>query len=97
MTRVYTSGRLAVGRTAKDVANAVLAPPLKAFVFPMAHINRLVTLGMLPPAIRSQYGFGWTPRDERAFHRWLRRLKAIRSVMPAPLALWPEARKAQRI
>jgi uncharacterized protein (DUF2236 family) len=92
MQGIYASGTLAVGREARELAHAVLAPPLAWTVAPAAYINRLFTVGLLPPHIRDQYGFAWTADDERARARWTMRLRRMRRVLPRRLALWPAAR-----
>jgi uncharacterized protein (DUF2236 family) len=51
-----------------------------------------VTVGLLPPDLRAQYGFRWTAKDERALARRLRLLRALRRVTPTRLAIWKGAR-----
>jgi uncharacterized protein (DUF2236 family) len=89
----HGSGRIVVGTDARVVANAVLAPPSSWLIWPLARLNRTVTLGLLPADIRSQFGHDWTPRQERDFSRDLRWLAAWRRRAPAAIALWPEARR----
>lgn len=93
LDRMYASGSIAVGRDARALARGVLAPPLSGLVAPARRINRLFTVGTLPPPLREQYGFAWTPRDARALDRTIRVLRAARRVAPDVLALWPEARR----
>jgi uncharacterized protein (DUF2236 family) len=92
---MYASGRIAVGRQARELASSVLAPPLAWATGPMTHVNRLFTVGLLPPFIREQYGFSWTKADERAFERWTHRLRRARTWLPERVALWPQARDPQ--
>ena len=87
------SGTIVVGPDARTLAAAVLAPPFAVTIAPLAALNRVVTIGMLPPWLRTQYGFTWSDRDERAFDRWSRRLRRFRHALPDRLALWPEARR----
>lgn len=87
----YTSGTIAVSDQAREVARAVLSPPLTHVVAPAVWVNRVLTLGLVPPHVRDQYGFAWRARDGRAFDRLVLALRAIRRVMPRRLALWPEA------
>ena len=88
----YASGRIVVGPQARELASAVLAPPLSALVWPAAALNRLVTSGLLPLNIRAQYGFPWSTRRERRMQIALAGLRRMRQVAPRRLAWWPEAR-----
>jgi uncharacterized protein (DUF2236 family) len=93
MTRMYASGQITVSRQARELAAALLAPPLAWAVAPATRVNRLFTTGLLPPFIREQYGFRWTSADERALQRWTSLLRNLRPRLPDVLALWPEARR----
>jgi uncharacterized protein (DUF2236 family) len=91
--RTYASGAIVVTHQAREIAARVLSPPFASALAPAAYLNRLVTIGTLPPDIRAQYGFGWNDRRQRALERWFGALRAARRVMPDVVALWPEARK----
>ena len=90
--RMYGSGEIAVSRQARELAGAVIEPPLSWIVAPATRINRVVTLGLLPSDVRAQYGFRWTTEDERSFERWLRLLRVLRRVTPEWIAFWRAAR-----
>ena len=90
--RVHASGVIAVSAQARSLARAVLAPPMAALVWPAAYMNRLVTIGLLPPAVREQYGFSWGAAQERRMEGAFRIVRAARRVLPDALALWPESR-----
>ena len=94
--REYRSGRIVVGDDARRIVEAVLFPPLSAVSGPFAWVNRLVTLGLLPVAVREQYGYGWSARRERQLHRTLAAIHATRRVMPKALAWWPAARHTRK-
>jgi uncharacterized protein (DUF2236 family) len=87
---MYASDAIVVGPQARQVASAVLAPPLAAFVAPVAWANRVVTVGLLPPHIREQYGFAATGNLQ--LERTLSVIRTARRLTPDRLALWPEAR-----
>lgn len=93
LTREYASGRIAVGRDARLIATAVLFPPLRVVSGPFAWLSRLITLGLLPPAIREQYGYAWNAKRDRELGRTLAWLRRARSVAPRFLAWWPDARR----
>ncbi|OFW02503.1 MAG: hypothetical protein A3I61_15875 [Acidobacteria bacterium RIFCSPLOWO2_02_FULL_68_18] len=93
LTFTYASGAVAVSPQARELAATVLAPPLAWAAGPLASMNRVVTLGLLPPPIREQYGWTWDARDEARLTGTLRRLRALRRVLPRRAAWWPEARR----
>lgn len=92
LAREYASGRIAVGTDARMVVDAVLFPPLSAISGPFAWVNRVVTLGLLPPFVRDQYHYAWTAGREGQFKRVTGAIRGLRRVTPKALALWPEAR-----
>ena len=96
LERMYASNTLRVGPQARELASAVLAPPLTRLMPPLASLNRVVTAGLLPPAIREQYGLSWTESDARRFERSVGRLRKLRHALPDAVALWPEARAIAR-
>ena len=49
-------------------------------------MNRLLTLGTLPPNVRSQYGCEWTQKDERACELVVRGLRTSRRTVLDRLA-----------
>ena len=93
LDRMYASGDLVVSGQARDLARAVLAPAGAAWMAsPATWMNRIVTLGLLPPQIRRQYALGWTPGKQRAFNVVIPTLRTIRRVMPRSIATWPASR-----
>jgi uncharacterized protein (DUF2236 family) len=89
---MHRSGRLVVTAQAREVAAAVLAPRMARLIAPAAAANRLVTMGLLPEALRQQFGFSWSERRERRLGTVLRTIRGARRALPPMLALWPEAR-----
>jgi uncharacterized protein (DUF2236 family) len=93
LDRMYASGDLVVSGQARELARAVLAPAGAAWMaWPATWMNRIVTLGLLPPQIRRQYALGWTPGTQRAFNVVVPTLRTIRRFMPRAIATWPESR-----
>jgi uncharacterized protein (DUF2236 family) len=90
---MYASGQIVVSGQARALAAAVLAPPFAWAIAPATRVNRLFTIGLLPPFLREQYGFDWTAADERALERWTHLLRRTRRWLPRPIALWSEARR----
>ena len=89
----YQSGRLVVSEQAGQVATAVLAPRMAWLIAPAAAANRLVTVGLLPDALRRQFGFSWSEGEERRLRTVLRAIHATRRLVPGQLPFWPEARR----
>jgi uncharacterized protein (DUF2236 family) len=89
---MHESGVLVVSAQARELARAVMAPPLATVIWPAAYLNRLVTVGLLPSGTRTQYGYRWSPALERRMDRAFTMLRAARRVTPDILALWPESR-----
>jgi uncharacterized protein (DUF2236 family) len=90
---MLASPEIEVSNQARALARAVLAPPYALAIAPVAWTNRLVTAGLLPPRIRAQYGFPWSPRSAHRFERVLDAIAFGRQLAPAILAQWPEARR----
>lgn len=91
--RMSASGALVVSPQARALARALIEPSFAALVRPLARVNRLVTFGLLPPAIREQYGVAWTGDDEAALERWLDRIRRLRRLAPTAVAWWADARR----
>ena len=94
--RVYASGALTVSPQARELAHALIEPSFASAVRPLARLNRIVTFGLLPPAVRGQYGVTWNPDDEAALDRWLLRVRQLRRRAPSVVAWWADARRVLR-
>lgn len=90
--RAYKSGVIAVGSQARELAAAVLAPRIGYLAPPLAAVNRLVTIGLLPEDVRHQYGLAWDARRQARFERAIPALRTLRRYLPDVLAVWPHAR-----
>lgn len=97
LTSMLGSGRIVVSATARTLAREVLAPRLSWAISPLRAVNRTVTVGLLPPSVRAQYGFAWEAADDARLTRTLWRLRALRSVMPDAIGHWPDARRKRGV
>jgi uncharacterized protein (DUF2236 family) len=97
LEQMFASGQIHVSGTARMLAQHLLAPPLGLAGLPLAGLLRLVTVGLLPPSIRAGYGFEWSDREARRFHRAVRWLRRIRWLLPALLREWPAARRTRHV
>ncbi len=87
------SGRIAVTGGGRALARAILFPPRWRLLWPAFRPVQLITIGLLPPALRDAYGFRWTARDARSLARWTIFLKLVLRLMPACARQWPSARR----
>jgi uncharacterized protein (DUF2236 family) len=95
MDRLIASGEVTVTATARSLAPAVLYPtrfPPRA-VWDLAH---LVSLSVLPPAIRTGYGIGWSGRRQRGVDLLAAASRRLLPLVPEPLRHVPAARSAER-
>ena len=95
MARLIESGEVAVSATALGLAPSVLYParfPPKPF-WDLAH---LVSLSVLPSAIRRGYGIGWSERREQGVHVLAAASRRLLPLLPDPLRHVPAARSADR-
>jgi uncharacterized protein (DUF2236 family) len=86
-------GELAVGAVARRLARSVLYSPLVSLAWPWSRLNRIATIGLLPPAIRDGYGLTWTKADARALDRWARACRTVAARTPATVRRWRAARR----
>ena len=77
---------LQVTDPARSVAWASLLPPLPS---PLDRLTaapmNLFTIGLLPPSVREQYGFGWDADKERQLRRLLAVIGVTQRLTPRPL------------
>jgi uncharacterized protein (DUF2236 family) len=93
MQAMINGDQLAVTDTSRALAGALLYPPQWYVAWPAFRAMQLLTIGSLPPSIRSAYGFEWRERDARACARWTSLLRAGRALLPRAAREWPMARK----
>jgi uncharacterized protein (DUF2236 family) len=92
MDDVRAAAILAVGPDARELARVLMSPaPVRAFP-PLGWAHRLLTAGLLPPALRASYGIGWTSARQRRFDRVTSLVRHARRAVPDALARWPQAR-----
>jgi len=96
-------GPVQVGATARELAHAVLHPPLGPVIPPLAAVPAPAyawtlwpSIGLLPARIREAYGLRWGPL-ERAVSAWLvAGWRAWRPLLPATFRQMPQALAADR-
>ena len=90
---MLASRRLVVTPRSRRIARAILFPPGWRLMWPAFRPLQLLTIGLLPPAIRDEYGFTWRRRDARALGRWTTALRLLHHATPRILREWPAARR----
>jgi uncharacterized protein (DUF2236 family) len=93
MTGMYESGEIAIGPDARALADALFSPPLGPATR-LFRITRLITAGLLPPAIRAGYGLPWDDSRARTCRRLMTLIRRVRRLLPPVLREWPIARAA---
>ena len=93
MRDVLGSGRIAITDSSRALARAILFPPRWELLWPAFRPMQLITIGLLPPAVREAYGFQWTERDARALARWTRFITVVLRLVPAFVRQWPSSRR----
>lgn len=100
--QVAPDGPVRVGPVARELAAAILHPPLPGVLARTGLHPRLYdwtlwpSIGLLPPAIRDGYGLAWGPL-ERAVARWLvTAWRAWNPLLPVSFRQMPQALAADR-
>ena len=92
MRDMLASGSIEVTDSSRALARAVLYPPRWYVAWPAFRAVQVLTIGSLPPSLRDAYGFRWTRRDERSFHRWITLLRTALRFLPPLVRRWPMSR-----
>jgi len=94
LERIYRSGQIAVGATARWLARQLLWPALPMWLRPAARLWRLASIGLLPADLRAAYALPWSARDQLVLDSCTRLVRATLRWWPPALRFWPEARAA---
>ena len=94
LASMLATDKISVTDTARALGHAVLYPALAWPARPLAALSRLLTVGLLPHAIRDAYHLTWTPRRERVFRLIAGSSRRTLPLVPALLRHWPTARRA---
>jgi uncharacterized protein (DUF2236 family) len=83
---------LRVTDTTRDVADAVLRPDLMPLAWPALELVRLVTVGTLPPQLRTRLELQWSGNRERALAGSQAAIRRLLPMLPALIRRFPKAR-----
>jgi uncharacterized protein (DUF2236 family) len=87
------SGEIVITEEARELANAILRPSIGRWLWPLGAFHRLITIGLLPPALRTAYGLSWSPGQARTLRRLGRVVRAAHRLAPSALTRWRAARR----
>jgi uncharacterized protein (DUF2236 family) len=93
MDEMLAGGTIAVTAPARVLARELVYPPFPRAARPLLWLIQLATIGLLPPAIRKAYGFGWSPWQEAALHLSARLVRGVLPLVPPAFRYWPVARR----
>lgn len=96
MNRMIEGGPVAVSATGRRLAESILYPPVPLLPSAVFRGINLVTIGLLPPALRAQYRLGWNSACQLMFDGsalWVRMMLAL---TPDVVRAIPAARAAER-
>jgi uncharacterized protein (DUF2236 family) len=89
MEAMMTTGPVRVDQRSKELARLVLRPSLRLLPGPAMIPFEVVTAGLLPATLRTQYGLAWGAGQQRAFKVAVNTLPRLVAVTPAILRVWP--------
>jgi uncharacterized protein (DUF2236 family) len=95
MERMLTGNEIAVGPTARSLAEEILHPR-PWILWPATPLFRLITAGLLPEKLRLAYGLDWNKRREKIFVVLAKVIRCLLPLVPKILRIVPNARVAEK-
>ena len=89
LAAMIETGQVHVERRALDLSKLVLRPRLRLLPGPAMIPFEVVTTGLLPPALRAQYGLAWGAGQQRAYRLAVRTVPRLVALTPPLLRVWP--------
>jgi len=89
MASMVSSGAVAVDTLAAELGALVLRPRLRLLPGPAMIPFEIVTAGLLPPALREQYGLAWGAAQRRLYRLMVLALPRMVAITPPVLRVWP--------
>lgn len=85
---------LCFGRDGRRVADSIMDPPLPPGLRQIAGSGRILTEGLLPPALRERLGYAWSDRRQRRLERAAALSRRTLPLLPARVRYFPHAVRA---
>jgi len=92
MDETLASGEITVTETARSLARDIISPGVLWAGQPLVWLMQLPTIGLLPLAIRSAYGFPWDSRHEAALRLSAELVRGLLPMAPSVFRHWPHGR-----
>ena len=89
LEEMVATGPVRVDARARELAAQVMRPPARLLPGPVMLPLNIVTTGLLPPALREQYGLPWGPRQQRAYRLAIAVVPRVIALTPPLLRVWP--------
>lgn len=89
LLEMMEGGALRVDARALALARLVLRPPTRLLPGPAMIPMEVITAGLLPPILRSQYGLAWGAGQQRAYRLAVRTLPRLVALTPPVFRVWP--------
>jgi uncharacterized protein (DUF2236 family) len=93
--RMVSSGELAVGRPAREIAGFLLSPPSLP-LWPASRWYRTLTAGMMPAPLREPFGLPFSRADALVYRQSIAAIRRGWPLLPARIRLRPEYIEAKR-
>jgi uncharacterized protein (DUF2236 family) len=97
LEEMIASGPVHVDQRARDLAKLVLRPRLRLLPGPAMIPFEVVTAGLLPAALRDQYGLAWGAGQQRAYRLAVRTVPRLVALTPPLLRVWPLPGRSVRL
>ncbi|HEX7264403.1 MAG TPA: oxygenase MpaB family protein [Candidatus Dormibacteraeota bacterium] len=89
MQRMIDTGEVRASERAKELGRLVIRPPLRLLPGPVMVPFKVVTTGLLPDAMRADYGLPWGRGQQRAFKLAVAAVPRIVALTPPVIRVWP--------
>jgi len=89
LAAMIADGTVRVEARAQDLGRLVVRPKLRLLPGPAMIPFEVVTAGLLPPALREQYGLSWGTAQQRIYRLMVIALPRMVAVTPPVLRVWP--------
>jgi uncharacterized protein (DUF2236 family) len=89
LEQMVSDGPVRVDARARELAGQVMRSPSRVLPGPAMIPLNVITAGLLPPALREQYGLPWGPSQRRVYRLALAVLPRVIALTPPLLRVWP--------
>jgi uncharacterized protein (DUF2236 family) len=87
---------VAIAPATRALARQIFHPPRSVALTPVGALLEPITVGLLPPDVRRQYGYAWTPAREWLLAAFATSVRVALPAIPSLVRVVPAARQAER-